>query len=95
MNGTEWAVHEIQAVARAEAFHTPPLEFGQYVAWVEHFQGCVESLSPKHMAGTDSVTLCGRVMPPKHHRLPVAYKTLKLCGECAVKYARLRGGLSA
>ena len=98
MNGTEWAAFDAAAKAEAIAMavNAPPLERGQYVAWtIQGDFGYTQSLSAKHMAFGDLVTLCGEHIPPRIRRLPVAYKTLKLCGECAVKYAIVMGGLGA
>ena len=91
---------EFELAARGEALamaeNTPPLERCQYVAWTELADfGLTDHLSRKHMAGTDRVTLCGLPIPPRVRRLPVVYKTLMLCQQCSLKYARLHGGLGA
>ena len=91
---------EFELAARGEALamaeNTPPLEVGTYVAWAEQGDfGYTQSLSPKHMAYSDLVTICGQVIPPRARRLAVVYRTLPLCVDCSLKYSRVHGGLGA
>lgn len=91
---------EFETIARGEALamsaNAPPLERGQYVAWtVQGDFGYTDHLSEKHLAYSDIVTYCGQAIPPRYRRLPVVYKTLKLCSRCALKHANVFGGLGA
>ena len=91
----EWlATAKGEAIAMAQ--NAPPLERGQYIAWTEQGDfGYTDHISEKHMAYSDLVTYCGQIIPPRHRRLAVVYKTLKLCKHCSLKHANVYGGLGA
>ena len=95
MTSAEWvAVAKGEAIAMAQ--NAPPLERGQYVAWtIQGDFGYTDHLSEKHLAYSDLVTYCGEAIPPRIRRLPVVYKTLMLCSRCALKHAKVFGGLGA